>query len=207
MKERYDDIDEYIRDLQAEISRNDQCANHYYNLGVALLSKGDFVEAESAFLDAVRNSPHLEEAYIQLGGICMQRGDLDCCLRYNHEAANCRAKFAVPWSNIGFVHLQRGEADEAVKALEKALRWEPEFVQARSTLASALFMKGDYDGCIEQCNAVLRKQPSFGPAWNNLSLAHFEKGEFARAVECADKALEAGYDVPEAYLKDLAAHR
>ena len=107
MKERYDNIDEYIRDLQAEIRQNDQCANHYYNLGVALLSKGDFVEAESAFLDAVRNSPHLAEAYIQLGGICMQRGDLEGCLRYNHEAANCRAKFAVPWSNIGFVHLQR----------------------------------------------------------------------------------------------------
>ena len=92
MKERYDNIDEYIRDLQAEIRQNDQCANHYYNLGVALLSKGDFVEAESAFLDAVRNSPHLAEAYIQLGGICMQRGDLEGCLRYNHEAANCRAK-------------------------------------------------------------------------------------------------------------------
>ena len=193
MKERYDNIDEYIRDLQAEIRQNDQCANHYYNLGVALLSKGDFVEAESAF--------------IQLGGICMQRGDLEGCLRYNHEAANCRAKFAVPWSNIGFVHLQRGEADEAIKALEKALRWDPEFVQARSTLASALFMKGDYEGCIEHCNTVLRKQPSFGPAWNNLSLAHFEKGEFARAVECADKALESGYDVPEAYLRDLAAYR
>lgn len=113
----------------------------------------------------------------------------------------------MPWSNIGFVHLQRGEADEAIKALEKALRWDPEFVQARSTLASALFMKGDYEGCIEHCNTVLRKQPSFGPAWNNLSLAHFEKGEFARAVECADKALESGYDVPEAYLRDLAAYR
>ena len=80
-------------------------------------------------------------------------------------------------------------------------------MQARSTLASALFMKGAYEGCIEHCNTVLRKQPSFGPAWNNLSLAHFEKGEFARAVECADKALESGYDVPEAYLRDLAAYR
>ena len=207
MKERYDDIDEYIRDLQAEISQNDQCATHYYNLGVALLSKGDFVEAESAFLEAVRNSPHLAEAYIQLGGLCMQRGVIDGCKLYSHGGANCRGLCAVPWSNIGFVHLQRGEADEAVKALEKALRWDPEFLQARSTLASALFMKGDYDGCIAQCNAVLRKQPAFGPAWNNLSLAYFEKGEFDKAVECADKALEAGYDVPEAYLQDLAAHR
>ena len=40
MKDRYDDIDEYIGDLQAEIRTNDQCATHYYNLGVALLAKG-----------------------------------------------------------------------------------------------------------------------------------------------------------------------
>ena len=38
MKDRYDDIDEYIGDLQAEIRTNDQCATHYYNLGVALLA-------------------------------------------------------------------------------------------------------------------------------------------------------------------------
>ena len=57
MKDRYDDIDEYIGDLQAEIRTNDQCATHYYNLGVALLAKGDFVEAEEAFLSAEPNSP------------------------------------------------------------------------------------------------------------------------------------------------------
>ena len=80
-------------------------------------------------------------------------------------------------------------------------------MQARATLASALFMKGDYDGCIEAGNAVLRKEPGFGPAWNNLSLAHFEKGDYAKAVECADKARECGYDVPQDYLQELAPHR
>ena len=74
MKERYDDIDEYIRDLQAEISRNDQCANHYYNLGVALLSKGDFVEAESAVLDAGRHSRPLAVGYMRRGGCGIGRG-------------------------------------------------------------------------------------------------------------------------------------
>mgnify|MGYP002554729688 CR=1 FL=1 len=34
-----------------------------------------------------------------------------------------------------------------------------------------------------------------------------QKGDYAKAVECADKALESGYDVPEAYLRDLAAYR
>ena len=74
MKQRYDDIDEYIADLKMEIAANEQCANHHYNLGLALLSKRDFVGAEEALLNAVRNSPHLAEAYVQLGGICLERG-------------------------------------------------------------------------------------------------------------------------------------
>ena len=140
MKPRYDDLDEYIADLKAEIAQNDQCATHYYNLGLALLTKRDFVAAEEAFLNAVRNSPHLAEAYVQLGGICLERGDLEGCLRYNEEAANCRAKFPVPLSNIAFVHLQRGEPDKAIKALTKALKWDPNFVQARNALATAYYM-------------------------------------------------------------------
>ena len=91
MKQRYDDIDEYIADLKMEIAANEQCATHHYNLGLALLSKRDFVGAEEALLNAVRNSPHLAEAYVQLGGICLERGDLEGCLRYNEEAAQCRS--------------------------------------------------------------------------------------------------------------------
>ena len=74
MKDRYENLDEYIADLRAALSQNDGCANHHYNLGVALLSKGDFVAAEESFLAAVRNSSHLAEAYVQLGGICLVAG-------------------------------------------------------------------------------------------------------------------------------------
>ena len=56
MKDRYENLDEYIADLRAALSQNDGCANHHYNLGVALLSKGDFVGAEESFLAAVRSS-------------------------------------------------------------------------------------------------------------------------------------------------------
>ena len=52
MKERYESLDEYIADLQAEIAQNDNCANHYYQLGMAMLAKHDYVEAENAFLNA-----------------------------------------------------------------------------------------------------------------------------------------------------------
>ena len=207
MKARYDDLDEYIADLKAEIAQNEQCATHYYNLGLALLTKRDFVAAEEALLNAVRNSPHLAEAYVQLGGICLERGDLDGCLRYNEEAANCRAKFPVPWSNIGFVHLQRGEPEKAISALQKALKWDAEFIQAMATLGAAYYMNGQYDESIKISEKAIEKQPGFAPAWNNLSLAWFEKGDYDKAAEYADKAIEFGFDVRPEYLEEIAAHR
>ena len=206
MKAHYDDLDEYIADLKAEIATNEQCANHYYNLGMALLTKRDFIAAEEAFLNAVRNSPHLAEAYVQLGGICLERGDLDGCLRYNEEATNCRAKFPVPWSNIAFVHLQRGEPDKAITALNKALKWDPNFVQAQNALATAYFMKGDSEACEAQCLSIIKKEPAFAPAWNNLALAYFDRGEFAKAKEAADKAQELGFEVSEGFREELKAH-
>lgn len=203
MKERYDDLDEYIADLKAEIAQNDQCATHYYNLGLALLTKRDFMAAEEAFLEAVRNSPHLAEAYVQLGGICLERGDLDGCLRYNEEASNCRAKFPVPLSNIAFVHLQRGEPDKAIAVLRKALKWDPKFVQAQNALATALYMKGEYAACEQACRDAVKLEPGFAPAWNNLALALFELERFAEAEKAVSKARELGFDVPEGFMEEL----
>ena len=180
MKERYTDINEYIRDLQEEIAKDPKCAIHHYNLGVAMLSLGDYAEAENCFLEAVRQSSHIAEAYVQL-----------------------RAKYPIPWANMGFVHLQRGEVDEAITALHKALTWDPRYVQARATFASALYMKGEYEKSAEMSRMVLKEQPAFGPAWNNLSLATFELGDVEKAREYAEKAYEFGYDVSDDYWKEL----
>lgn len=204
MKERYESLDEYVADLQAEIAASEgKCANHHYNLGVALLSGLDYAGAEECFLEALRQSPHMAEALVQLGGICLQRGDLDGCLRYNEEAAQCRAKFPVPWGNIGFVHLQRGDVDKAVKALKKALGWDPNFTQAKATLASACFMSGDFGECERLSREVIAREPGFGPAWNNLALALFEQGRTDEARTAALTALESGYDVEKAFCAEL----
>lgn len=207
MKERYDDIDEYIADLKKEISANEKCASHHYNLGVALLSKRDFTAAEEAFLNALRNSPHLAEAYVQLGGICMHRGDLEGCLRYNEEAANCRPKYSIAQSNIAFVYLQKGEPDKALKSLDKALNWDPKFVQARNALATAHFMQGKLEESEQDCRQLLADEPEFAPAWNNLALALFQQGRAEEAIEACDRALNLGYDVPEGFLKELEPFR
>ena len=83
--------EEFIAQQRAAIASNPECGNSHYNLGVALMGKKEYNEAEKEFMTAIECSPSLAEAYVQLGGICLQRGDMDGCLEWNRRAisASC----------------------------------------------------------------------------------------------------------------------
>ncbi len=197
MDKQYDNIEEYIDDLKASLAKNKTCGNTLYNLGVAYLSKREFMDAEGYFRDAVENSPKMAEANVQLGGIAMQRNDFEGCMRLNTLATQQRPFFAVPWGNIGFCQLQLGDVDKAVSSLKRALKYDKGFVQAMATLGSAYISQGDYDEAMPVLEKAVSLQPTFGPAWNNLALVHIEKGDWKQAKKCLDKATEFGYEVPE----------
>lgn len=205
-EKEYANVDEYIADLKAGLAKNEKCGNTQYNLGVAYLSKREFHEAERYFRDAVENSPKMAEANVQLGGIAMQRGDIQGCMNYNVLATQQRPFFAVPWGNIGFCQLQLGETDKAIGSLKRALKYDKGFVQAMATLGSAHITNGDYDEALPVLEKAVTLQPTFGPAWNNLALVHAEKGGWAKAKECLTKAAESGYEVPEDLLKEVDAN-
>ena len=195
MKDKYDNLDEYISDLKAAIEQSGgQCAAHHYQLGLALLSKRDMVGAENEFRECLRESAHMAEAMVQLGGICMQRGDLEGCLRYNQDVAE---------SNIGFVYLQMRDPKKAIAHLDKAVRWDPKFSQARNGLAVAYYMEGKLDESEKESRELLKDEPAFAPAWNNLALVLFDKGQYAEAKEAVKKAKDGGFEVQEGFLKEL----
>ncbi|MBW1889577.1 MAG: tetratricopeptide repeat protein [Deltaproteobacteria bacterium] len=205
--EKARNVDEYINQQKAAIAANPECGNSHYNLAVALLGQKKYDEAELSLFDAIENSPNLAEAYVQLGGISLQRNDLEGCLDWNKRSIHARAGFAEGHANIGFVHMQMGNVDEAIPSLEKAVRWNPKFLQAYTTLANAYLMQGQIEACIKTNLKVIDLEPNFPVAYNNLAIAYMENGEFELAIENADKAVEMGYDVAPEILKELAAHR
>ncbi len=204
--EHFDNIDDYIEDLRGKLAINNECSNTHYNIGVAYLSRRDFQDAESHFLEAAANSPRMAEAFVQLGGIAMQRGDMEGCMNYNVQAAKARPFFAVPWGNIGFVQLQMGETDQAHKSLKKALKLDSEFIQAQATMSSLMITIGDYEEADKMLKGILEKVPEFGPAWNNKAIidAHHENWEDAKA--CIAKATEYGFAVEEELRKEIESH-
>jgi len=200
-------VKEYITHQRAAIAANPECGTSHYNLAIGLLGLKKYEEAEKELLEAIECSPNLAEAYVQLGGICLQRGDLEGCLKYNKAAVQSRAGFAEGYGNIGFAQLQLGNIEEAITALDKAIRWNPKFLQAYTTLANAYLMKGMIDESIETSLKVIDLEPDFAVAYNNLAIAYLEKGEYALAVKYVDKAMEFGYEVASEILDEIKKYR
>jgi tetratricopeptide (TPR) repeat protein len=200
-------VEEYLAMQRAGIASNPDCGTSHYNLAVGLMGQKKYNEAERELHAAIDCSPSLAEAYVQLGGICLQRGDLDGCFEYNKQATKARAGFFEGYGNMGFVHLQRGEAEEAIAALKKALTFNSRFIQAHSTLASAYLMSGLIDESIEANLKVIELDPNFAIAYNNLAIAYLEKGKYDKAVENCDKAAKFGYEVDPEILKEIEEHR
>jgi tetratricopeptide (TPR) repeat protein len=205
--EKPNNVDEYIAQQRAAISSNPECGTSHYNLGIGLMGKQKDAEAEKEFLEAIECSPGLAEAYVQMGAICLKRGDLEGCLNWNKRAVSARPGFSEGYGNIGFVHLQRGEVDEAIKALNRATAFNFRFVQGFATLANAYLMKGMIDESIDNNLKVLKLEPNFAIAHNNLAIAYLEKGEHALAIQHADKAIALGYKVAEEILASLEPYR
>jgi tetratricopeptide (TPR) repeat protein len=205
MAENAENIDDYIAGLEEKLEKNDQCATSHYNLGVAYLSKRRFDQAKTSFLRAAERSPAMAEAYVQLGGLAMNDGDIEGCLKMNQAAVKARGRFAVPHSNIGFCLLQMGQVDEAIKALRQAIKLDPKFVQAYGTMGSALFMAGEVDDSIEMSKRAIELHPKFGPAWNNLALAYLEKDDAAQAMNCVKQAEDCNYEVHPGLIAEIEA--
>jgi tetratricopeptide (TPR) repeat protein len=200
-------VQEYIARHRAAVAANPECGTSHYNLAIGLLGQKKYDEAEKELLDAVECSPSLAEAYVQLGGICLQRGDLEGCLNYNKTAVRSRAGFAEGYGNIGFVQLQLGNIEEAIFALEKAVRWNPKFLQAYTTLANAYLMKGMIDESIDTGLKVTELAPDFAVGHNNLGIAYLEKGLHDLAIKHIDQAVALGYEVAPEILDELKKYR
>ena len=205
--EKAKNVEEYIARQRAAIAANPECGTSHYNLAIGLLGQKKMDEAERSLLEAIEHSPTLAEAFVQLGGICLSKGDLDGCLDFNIRATKARAGFSEGYGNIGFVQLQKGEVDDAIKNLQKAIAFNSNFLQAYATLANAYLMKGLVDESIAANEKALSIEPEFAVAHYNLAIAYLEKEEGTRAVEHFDKAVTLGFQAAPEITREIDALR
>ncbi|MBU0973625.1 MAG: tetratricopeptide repeat protein [Proteobacteria bacterium] len=209
--------DEQIAVLRSQLAKNTECGTTHYNLAVALMGKQEYAEAEKVLHEAIDCSPSLAEAYVLLGGICLQKKDLEGCYRFNQRATKARSGFAEGYANMGFVLLQlvdgkdakqdEEKVDKAIKNLRKAIIHNQKFIQAYTTLGTAYFMKGLFAESIKANLEALSVERQFPIAHNNLAVGYLELGEYEKAIVHCDAAVKLGFEVAPALLDELAPHR
>ncbi|MFH0788207.1 MAG: tetratricopeptide repeat protein, partial [Pseudomonadota bacterium] len=77
IKRQAQTTEEYIEELKEALTKNPDCGTSHYNLAVALIKQERWEEAIHEFQEAIQSSPSLAEAYVDLGGIYFQQGDLE----------------------------------------------------------------------------------------------------------------------------------
>ena len=152
---------EFIAQQRQAIASNPDCGTSHYNLAVALMGVQEFAEAEKELMAAIECSPGLAEGYVQLGALCLRRGDLEGCLKWNQQAVKARPGFSEGHGNIGFVHLQMGNVDEAIVSLKRATHFNFRYVQAFASLATAHLMKGEVEEVSKPAGRPSRSTPTF----------------------------------------------
>lgn len=119
---------------------------HNY-LGIIYQTKGELEKAKEEFEKVVADPkyPTPENAYFNLSGIEIAKGNWKEALAYIELAIEKRRSFAIAYNRKGFILRELGDLDGAEESFKKALNISPEDPEFNYNLAEILFKKGKKD--------------------------------------------------------------
>jgi tetratricopeptide (TPR) repeat protein len=181
-----------------------------YNLGTALLSKGEVDEAIMHCEKAVTIQPNDPDAQVALGGALLEKKRIDEAIMHYQKALAIRPDYFLARCGLGRALLEKGELDDAIRQFRAALLIQSEHPDCHTVLAVALDEKGETAEAIQHYDKALEISPKSIPALTNLAwvIATCSNGSLrngARAVEIARRANELSGGSNPIVLRALAA--
>ncbi len=110
--------------------------------GFYLLAAGQFEDARSRALKALKKDPKNVEAQVLLGDSLAGLNDFEAALRQLEEAIRIDPKSADAYQSVGIVQTARGSKEDAEAAFRKAVQTDPKFAGGHLALANFLWSIG-----------------------------------------------------------------
>lgn len=160
-------FDEAIAKFNEALKTNPQCADCYYNIGVANIGKKDYDKAEEAYKKAVEVKPSAD-AYNGLASVYTTQRKFDLAQEASKKAAELTA--TTPGGavspdaayNQGVVLWNAGKIAEAKAAFEQAIAAKPDHAEAHYQLGMALVNEGNLKGARGEFDTYIKLAPN-GP--------------------------------------------
>jgi Flp pilus assembly protein TadD len=181
----------------------------HYNLGNALMHKGQVDEAIAQFRLTLEIRPDYADACCNLGSALLQKGRVNEAIAQFRKAMKIWPDHPLARYNLATTLLQNGRVNEAIAEFQKALKTRPDDLLTCINLGNALLQTGRVDEAIAHYQKALEIQPDYADAHNNLGSALLKKGRTDEAVGHFQRALEIQPNDADAHnhLGDVFLHR
>ncbi len=183
----YEDLETLWRDT---IARNPTSWMAHNNLGALLNRRGDFVEAESHLIEAIRLKPGFADSVSNLGKSREGQGDLAGAQRLYEEAVQISPRDAKALNNLAAVYGMTGRVGESREMVERALASNPKLAAAHGNLGTLEAVQGNIDAAMEHYQRCLQLDPDATEIRLNLVRILMQKGSLDSAEEQLQFILE-----------------
>jgi tetratricopeptide (TPR) repeat protein len=150
---------EYQKDTEKATSLEQSSPDWHYNLGDALLSKGNLDSAIAEYRHAISLKPDFPEAHLNLGAALGHKRDLDGAIDEYREAIRLKPDLASAHLRLGDALVEKDNAGGGIAEYREAIRLKPDFVQAHRELGYELMFKGERVAALEELRKVLTFDP------------------------------------------------
>jgi tetratricopeptide (TPR) repeat protein len=155
-------IQRQLAGARTDIERQElreQLAQSHFNLGMTLVSSGDFAEAANYFQRTIELKPDHVEALINLGAVYGRARNVDLAIQSLQRAIELSPGSMPARVNLAAALSAKGEFAASVPHYEAILLAEPNNASAHSQLARSLIELGRIESAAEQLLAAVRLNP------------------------------------------------
>jgi protein O-mannosyl-transferase len=170
-----------------------------FNLGNALVARGDFSAATYQYTEALSIKPDFADAHNALGVASFQQGLWQEAATHYADALRVKPGSAKLHSNLGTALGVLGRTEEAVSEFLTALKIDPQKAEIHYNLGYVLAQQGKIDEAIARYRSALQINPIYAEAHIELGNALLGKEEFSKAAEQYTKALEIKPDLADTH--------
>jgi len=204
----------YRQAVQIDPNRYDA----FNNLGIILINRGAYAEAESALKSALRAKPDFAKAYVNMGLVLYKMKRFPESFHYYTEAirldpadTESRTNLAYSHCDYGIALAGQGDVDEAIRQFKTALDIVPQAASATAHYNLGVTYAGlkKFDLAKLEYEKTILADPNNAEAHNNLGILLGQLGKTEEAITQFKAALSIKPDFQSAadnLRKIIAAH-
>ena len=169
-----------------------------YNLGYALLVKGNPTEAKSHFQKAVEISSSYSDARNNLAAIALREGKPDEAIAQYEAILKTAPRHPLAHYNLGVIFEQQKKFDDALPHFRAAVENDPKNAEAQNAFGSALARAGKFDEGAEHMLKAVDLDPKLPQAQMNAGNVMLQRRDLPEAIRHFTEAAKLKPDSAEA---------